>query len=78
MGYRFPRTPFLLTLDNPGPARNIRARGMIPSKGTFVDTSKCTSAPHGEPDFALSGTYGVLPLENLDTVYGVAPAYLTD
>ena len=68
----------VLTPDNPGPVHNTRARGVNPSEGTFMDISQCTSAPHREPDLALSGTHGALPLENLDNLHGVAPAYLTD
>ena len=44
----------------------------------FVDTSQCTSAPHREPDLALCGTPGALPLEDLDNLCGVAPAHQTD
>ena len=34
------------SVRNPPP----RSGGMIPSDGTFVDTSQCTSAPHRDPD----------------------------
>ena len=50
----------------------------IPSGGTLVDRSQCTSAPHRAPDLAPSGTHGALPLENLDNLYGVAPPHQTD
>ena len=43
-----------------------------------MDISQCTSAPHREPDLALSGTHGALPLEDLDNLYGVATAHPTD
>ena len=65
--YIFPSTP-----------DGSRARGVIPSEGTFMDTSQCTSAPHREPDLALSGTHGALPLEDLDNLYGVALTHQTD
>ena len=39
---------------------------------------KLTSAPHKKPDLPPSGTHGALPPEDLDNLYGDAPAYLTD
>ena len=43
-----------------------------------MDISQCTTALHREPDLALSGTHGALPLENLDNLYGVVPAHKTE
>ena len=34
--------------------------------------------PNREPDLALGGTHGALPLENPDNPYGVAPPHQTD
>ena len=59
----------VLTPDNPGPVHFSRARGMITSEGTFMDISQCTSAPHREPDLALCGTHGAVPMEDLDNLY---------
>ena len=49
-----------------------------PDEGTFLEMSQCTSAPRRAPDLALSGTHEALPLEDLDNLYGVAPAHQTD
>ena len=53
----------------PGHVHNLRARGVNPNEGTFMDTSQCTSAPHREPDLALSGTHRALLLEDLDNLH---------
>ena len=68
----------VLTPDNPGPVHNTRARGVTPREGTFMDISQCTSAPHREPDLALSGTHRALLLEDLDNLHYGALKHQTD
>ena len=43
-----------------------------------VPVPQCTSAPHGEPDLALSGTHKALPPEDLDNLYCAELTHQTD